>query len=419
LLDLVFKPGIEVRVLGGSLEQSRKMHGHLRWMLDREGLADLLEGGLTQRGARLKNGSAVELLAQSQTSVRGQRVQKLRCDEVELFDRDVWEAAQFVTRSAVCGGVEVRGGVEVLSTAHRPFGLMNELIAAATGECGDRGWSLFRWNALDVMGRCAPATPCAGCSIEEVCGGRAKSWRGFLPAEDVLSQRGRSSKGAFEAEMLCRRPSRRDAVYPMFDPAVHVLTEEPAGGDDACWVGGMDFGVRSPFVMLWAQAQRGVGWDGRRRDRVVVFDEYVQPDVSMVDHLEAMSRRGWPVVRWAGVDPAGHQRERVTGQSVIGVLREAGWRVRARKTRLGDGVETVRRWLEERVVLGDGETEAPRLVIHPRCARLIESMVCYHFDAEAPRDSRPVKDGYDHAADALRYMLVNVGVMGGVTVTDY
>jgi len=35
LLDLIFKPGIQVHVLGGSMEQSRKMHEHMVSLLDR------------------------------------------------------------------------------------------------------------------------------------------------------------------------------------------------------------------------------------------------------------------------------------------------------------------------------------------------------------------------------------------------
>lgn len=38
LLDLLFKPGIQVRILGGSLEQSLRMYTHLRRMIDRPGV---------------------------------------------------------------------------------------------------------------------------------------------------------------------------------------------------------------------------------------------------------------------------------------------------------------------------------------------------------------------------------------------
>lgn len=447
LLDVLFKPGIEVRLLGGSMEQSRKMYGYLRWMLERPGLEVLVDGKITERGVRLKNGSVVELLAQSQTSVRGHRVQKLRCDEVELFDRDVWEAAQFVTRSKVCGDVKVRGSVEALSTAHRPLGLMSELVDAAREREseGGEGWQLFCWNALDVMGVCDAERDCAKCVIESSCQGRAKNWEGFLEVEDVLSQRRRSSKGVFDAEMLCKRASRRDAVFSSFDADVHVRAVEPAAEGEGVWMGGMDFGMRSPFVMLWAQTQEG----GRR---VVVFDEYVQSDGAMAEHMMAMEARGWPRVKWVGADPAGHQREQVTGRTVIGTLRDAGWIIRTRPTKLAMGLETVQRWLENPGVkagpdpgvknnsnpgvknpgvkaglgvshheVGDAVVldELPALVIHPRCKTLIESMTCYHFDMDDPRSVNPVKDGYDHAADALRYMLMNLENVGAVDVRKY
>src|SRR5690606_7299407 len=129
-LDLIFKPGIEVRLLAGSLEQARRMHAHLRDLFDRPGPASMVEGRVTERRLRLTNGSQAEILAQSQTSVRGTRVQKLRCDEVELFDPDVWEAAQLVTRSKECGPVRVRGSIECLSTMHVPYGIMHDLVGS-------------------------------------------------------------------------------------------------------------------------------------------------------------------------------------------------------------------------------------------------------------------------------------------------
>ena len=130
LLDLLFKPGIEVRILGGSLQQAERMYEHMRTLLDRPVLrkgGGVLASEPTQRRIVLQSGSRVELLTCSQRSVRGTRVQVLRCDEVEEMDREVWSAAQMVTRSANLGGVDVPGRVEALSTMHRVSGLMSEL----------------------------------------------------------------------------------------------------------------------------------------------------------------------------------------------------------------------------------------------------------------------------------------------------
>lgn len=400
LLDLVFKPGIAIRLLGGSLDQSSKMFEYLRWMLERPGLRELIDGRLTQRGVRLVNGSVVELLAQSETSVRGQRVQKLRCDELDLFNRDVWSAAQFVTRGARCGGVDVTGSIEVFSTMHRPFGLMSEVIDA--GEV----WRAFRWCALDVIERCDEASrSCEGCGLWSACGGAARGARGFLSVDDVLAQQRRSDVERFEAEMLCRRPTRSDAVFKSFDTARHVRAVE---ADRAlAWVGGMDFGVRSPAVVLWAQLR-----PSGAEQAVEVIDEYVQTDGTMDEHLSALRGRGWPGLSWIGVDPAGSQRNDQTGVSNIALLERAGYTVRRRRTRLDEGLSELRRRL------GSARGE-PLLVIHPRCERLIESMAKYHFDADRPWSTTPVKDGADHAVDALRYMVMNLGCGGRVVRRGY
>ena len=56
--------------------------------------------------------------------MRGHHVQRLGCDEVELFEPEVWQAAQFVIHSRP----GMAAHLEVFSTMHRPFGLMHELL---------------------------------------------------------------------------------------------------------------------------------------------------------------------------------------------------------------------------------------------------------------------------------------------------
>ncbi len=388
MLDMVFKPGIEVRLLGGSFEQSEKMYGYLREMMDRPGLREMVSGKITRGGFELVNGSNVELLAGSEKSVRGNRVQKLRCDEVELFDRDVWGAAQFVTRGKMCGDVAVRGSVEAFGTMHRAFGLMNELV-------GRKEKCVFKWCVLDVMSGCDDERECEGCRLWVDCKGRCRNGDGFVSIEDVLAQQGRSSRELFESEMLCRRPSKRDVVYGGFNVERHVRKVVVDVG--LRHIGGVDFGLRSPFVMLWAQVREVYG-GGRV---VEVYDEYVATEKTIDEHVKEMKRRGWPGVEWLGVDPAGNQRSEQSGVSSVAVLRKHGYSVRSRRGLVMDGVEMVRCAL----VNGDGDVG---LVIDGRCTKLIESMSCYHFDVEHQGREQPVKDGYDHAVDALRYMMMNL-----------
>ena len=388
LLDMIFKPGIKLCILGGSFDQSARMHEHLRSFLDTDALRPIVNGRITRTGVRLTNGSSVMLLAQAETSVRGQRVHKLRCDEVELFDEDIWRAAQFVTRGGTCGPTRVPGRIEVFSTMHQPFGLMSELVQRDDA-------NVLRWNALDVIEQCEPARECQTCPLWAACQGRAKRADGFVPVEDVIAQMQRSSATAFESEMLCVRPSTSDSVYPSFDVDVHVRPIE--ANRSLMWVGGIDFGLRNPFVMLWAQLRptpRGV--------RLEVIDAYQKEGDIVPRHLKAIAARGWPAARWVGVDPAGLQRNEQTGVSTIALLRQAGHVVRHASGRIHDGIERVRQLIEP----ADGE--GPRLLIHPRCEPLIEAMVKYHFNPKRMRDENPVKDGADHAADALRYLVMNL-----------
>lgn len=390
-LDLIFKPGIEVVILGGSLEQAGRMHEHLRGLFARPGLSEMVEGRATERRLVLKNGSRARVLAQSMTSVRGVRAQRIRCDEVELFDAEVWRAAQLCVRSARCGGVEVRASVEALSTWHRPGGLMESLVGSCEESASVR--RLFRWGVVDVLEKCPEARACAGCGLWDECGGRAKEGSGHVRIDDALVMKGRADTASWESEMLCLRPRRSGAVFPEFEVGRHVAEFEvdEAMRKDGLWVGGMDFGYRNPAVVLWGVVDEE-GW-------LRIVDERVVREATLDAHVEAIRGSAWGALRWIGVDPAGRSRSDQTGLSAVSVLRRAGLRVRSRRCGLYEGIQAVRRRLAP---AGDG----PGLLVHARCAELVRALSSYRYGDGA--SSGPVKDGHDHCADALRYLVVNL-----------
>lgn len=421
LLDLVFKPGIEVRVLGGSLEQARHMHSHLRNLFGKEDFAPMVDGRITERRIRLVNGSCVELLAQSQTSVRGTRVQKLRCDEVELFDPEVWEAAQLVTREKRCGDVYVPGSIECLSTMHVPHGIMHRLVREAGGPVGEGlpGWAgacgshesadghaieasirkVFRWGVVDVLGRCGPRHACETCTLRGECGGRAKARdeRGGMPGHvsvgEAVRLKRRVGEATWNSEMLCVRPRRTDSVLPEFDAALHVIACEPAEDEGGVWIAGVDFGIRAPTVIVWAR----VDSEGVVR---VMRESSVAGEV-LARHAERLTDPEGPTVAWVGVDPAGRQRNSQTGRTDVQQLKAAGLEVRDRSMGIEAGLELVRARL--RPAAGE-----PRLFVHERCRVLIESLEKYRYPSDKPEATEPIKDGSDHAVDALRYMIQNL-----------
>lgn len=453
LMDMLYKPGIEIRILGGSLEQSRRMHAHLRRLVGAHGPEGA--GGppsaafeavhasvaqLTESRVVLRNGSVVELLAQSHTSVRGTRVQKLRCDEVDLFRPDVWEAAQLTTRSATLGGVLVRGSVECLSTMHLPHGVMHTIVKEARE--GNR--RLFRWGVVDVLAACGPEHTCLGepsaehpegvprCALWGECRGRAKGravdQAGHVEVGDALAMKRRVPEAVWKSEMLCIRTRRSDSVLPEFDRARHVVTDASGPGFagstlvarergvlDASlrrtplrWVVGMDFGIRGDTAIVWgAVDENGTLW---------IVDERVVPDESLEEHAGHLrvglaragapgvtESRGWPAPEFVAIDPAGMARDQQTGITNADVIRKVGLSVRSRRARVHPGLVLVR------ARLAPASGEAPRLYIHERCTRLIESIERYRYPANNPEAIDPVKgEGWDHAVDALRYLVHNL-----------
>lgn len=419
-LDLAFKRGITIRILAGSLEQAGRMHQHLRNLFALDALSPLVDGRITDRRLRVVGGGSVELLAQSQASVRGTRVQKLRCDEVELFDPDVWEAAQLTTRSMRCGQIEVRGAIECLSTMHVPGGLMDRLVREGVSAEGEVRRRVFKWGVMDVLESCAEHPACDPsrvsdtCALRPDCDGRArqrsKEECGHVSVDDVLSMRGRVSLATWESEMLCKKPRRTDTVFPEFDASTHVVDDLPprawcADAFGGAWIAGMDFGFRSPMAWLWAYLdETGVLW---------VAAERVVSGVPLPAHLEAIESSPWPRPTWIGIDPAGESRNVQTGRSDASVLREAGWTVRVTRSPLAQGLEMIRARLKPTA------HDPPRIFIHRRCASLIASLERYRYAHDHSENREPVKDGADHAVDALRYMVTNLDRAGGVRLARY
>ena len=403
-LDAAFKPGVEIMILAGSLEQAGRMHTHLRALFESTPMRALVEGKITDKGLRLTNGSRVSLLSASQTSVRGSRPTILRIDEAELVDRELWTAAQLTVRSHTTDdGLVVPATIEALSTHHRAGGLMHDLIASAREQNAVR--KLFRWGVMDVIEQCDDR-PCDGCALWEECAGRAKDERfGHVSVDDALRAKGRVDVSTWRSEMLSERPSRSDAVYPEFDMQQHVADFPIDPGDGTLrWCMGIDFGFRAPTAMLWGVLTT---------DNVLrIVDERVVSEVTIEHHAEEIRASVWPVPTWLGVDPAGAQRSEQTALSAIHVLRQMGFSVRARRVRLEDGLRGVRRRLAP-------ATGGPRLLIHERCTKLIEAMRTYRYADPSSVTTAPAKDGPDHAADALRYLIVNLDAGGDTRGHDY
>jgi hypothetical protein len=383
LADCMFKPGCQIRILGGSGEQAGRMYEYLTVFLH-AGFERFLAGPVRKEKCSFINGSSVEVLTQSATSVRGTHVQKLRCDEVELFEEQVFAAAKFITHSTE----GITAAMETISTMHRPYGLMQRLITDAE----KNNTPVFKWCMWEVIERCTDRS-CSQCALWGDCGGKAKHAAGYLKIDDCITQMRRASRVGFEAEMLCKRPSLENVVFADFDPVVHVRSLDY--DSNLPLYRAIDFGFVNPFVCLWLQ----VDSDGCVR----VIDEYIRARAAISVHADKVKQRtpcSEERVAATFCDPAGAGRNDVTGTSPVTELRSMGIRTRYMRSNILAGIELIRRAMRA----GDGTS---RLIISPRCVRLIEALKCYHYpdggscgaDAELP-----LKDGvYDHPIDALRY----------------
>lgn len=386
LLDCVFKPSCQVRILGGSGEQAGRMYNYLTGFL-RDGFEEFLAGPIRKGKCCFANSSTVEVLTQSPMSVRGQHIQKLRCDEVELFDEDVFAAAKFTTHSTA----EIKAAIETISTMHRPYGLMQKIVSSAS----ENNTPVFKWCIWEVIEKCADRS-CSQCRLWGDCAGKAKKAEGYLKIDDCLTAMQRASRAGWEAEMLCLRPSLENVVFAELDPAAHIRQVDYDG--NLPLYRAFDFGFVNPFVCLWIQV------DGEGVVRVI--DEYVCSRATIDVHAEQIKSRtpgGEARVAATFCDPAGAGVNDVTGTSVVRELRAFGIPTRWRRSGIVEGIELIRRAIRS----GDGKS---RLVVSPRCQRLIEALRCYHYpESPSGRGAEiPVKDGvHDHPIDALRYFFVN------------
>ena len=212
-LDSVFKAGCETKILGGSGEQSLRMYEHIKGFLTPT-FQHLVEGEALRTRTHLVNGSNIQILTASTKSVRGPHPQKLKLDEVDEFEDRIYEAALLIPKSAR----GIRASVQIYSTMHKAYGLMNRVIT----EAAESGYRVFKWCFFDVMEKCV-GRDCDACELWDDCEGRARYADGFYPVEDAISAKRKVSRETWESEMLCRMPSQEGLIYKEFDLSVHVV----------------------------------------------------------------------------------------------------------------------------------------------------------------------------------------------------
>jgi len=212
-LDSVFKKGCETKILGGSGEQSLRMYEHIKGFIT-PSLQELVDGEALRTRTHLVNGSNIQILTASTKSVRGPHPQKLKLDEVDEFEDRIYEAALLIPKSAR----GIRASVQIYSTMHKAYGLMNKVIT----EAAESGYRVFKWCVFDVIEKCV-GRECQECELWDDCQGRARQADGFYPIEDAISAKRKVSRETWKSEMLCKMPSQEGLIYKEFDLSIHVI----------------------------------------------------------------------------------------------------------------------------------------------------------------------------------------------------
>ena len=269
--------------------------------------------------------------------------------------------------------------------------MQNLVDSARRGPEQKEGYRLIRWCLWDVIERCGPDRACETCPLADDCRSVARNASGFFGIDDAIAVRARSSKAAWDTEMLCLGPQRELAVFGEFDLARHVRAVTYQA--DFRTYRAIDFGYRNPFVCLWIQITPG--------GAVHVLGEYIRSHRPIIHHAaEILKRDPGPIVM-TYVDPAGRQKESTSGAACTELLGAAGISCNWRGSTVTEGLELIRAALDP----ADGKAT---MSIDPACVGLIDAFLNYHY-ARTDRGGKdtPVKDGPDHPIDALRYFFVN------------
>lgn len=228
--------GAQITILGGSASQSQRVHEVTKEMWNHEyAPRGVLADEPTTFTTRLNNGAWIVALMASQKSVRGPHPQRLRLDEVDEMDLELFEAAQGQPMDA--RGLKSQ---TVISSTHQyPDGTMTELLKRAN----EKGWPVYEWCWRESLGTATE--------------------RGWLTEDMVERKKLEVSTRMWEVEYDLQEPSfdgrAIDTAFvdAAFDPTIgvftgdideHIILEEPVAG--ASYITGVDWAKEKDWTII-------------------------------------------------------------------------------------------------------------------------------------------------------------------------
>jgi hypothetical protein len=130
--------GASASILGGSGAQSQRVNQYINELWTYKNAPSyLLVSDPSKREVKLSNGSRIEALMASQTSVRGAHPQRLRADEIDEMDIAILDAA--MGQPMASKGIPAQ--TVFSSTRQYANGTMQEILKRA----GEKGWGVYEW----------------------------------------------------------------------------------------------------------------------------------------------------------------------------------------------------------------------------------------------------------------------------------
>lgn len=320
----------------------------------------------TELEVRFTNGGVVALKgADNEDSLRGPALGGVNLDEYATMGSAVWEEILRPSLADV-------GGWALFTGTPKPVEHFRALYERA--RAGDPEWAAFHFTTYDNP---------------------------HIPREEVEAMRRDLSALTFRQEVLAEFVGGGGLIFPMFDPAIHVIdnaTLPPA----LRRVRALDPGMRHPTACLWMVADR--------EGTVIVEDEYCVSDKTIREHAFAIrAQHGGRGLAYTVIDPSAAHRDPVTGLSLQLEYARHGLPTRPAVNDVALGIEAVRKRLEP-----DPVTTVPRLAVMRRCGGLIRELLAYRWAdlrdaAEYAVRAAPHKV-QDDLCDALRYAVATPGL---------
>jgi hypothetical protein len=194
-----------------------------------------------------------------------------------------------------------------------------------------------------------------------------------------------------------------DAVWPTFNPDVHVARQNLVPNANYPVYVGLDFG-RNPYACF------GQMISGRLfiQNEIVGRNEGASRFAPKVKRMLEVEYAGCPAIHLWG-DPKGKDRGQSDEKTAYDVFRSFGLRVEAVRF-VGQVNDILVRIEAVDHILGRAIDGRPALLISPKCRQL--KMACagaYHWTETGDGKKAPEKDKYADAADGLQYLILGSG----------